>query len=147
MNPFYRYWEFEPFCLDSLDSRECKCEFRLEKEEMPSGHSFWWYRRILHSPKKFGLFLSVFWPRWKVFSPSSWTEFDIKQHTWLDLQISWLSFDFMEPGIPCTSFLGILCSSSRTTGKPPQKQFWIYRWNSLLNMQTRYEPTCCLQRP
>ena len=31
MNPFYPYWEFEPFCLDSW---ECKSEFRLEKEDI-----------------------------------------------------------------------------------------------------------------
>ena len=24
VNPFYPYWEFELFCLDSLDSSECK---------------------------------------------------------------------------------------------------------------------------
>ena len=24
VNPLYPYWEFEPFCLDSLDSSECK---------------------------------------------------------------------------------------------------------------------------
>ena len=35
VNPFYPYWEFEPFCLDSLDSSECKSEFRLEKEDIP----------------------------------------------------------------------------------------------------------------
>ncbi|CAH3023901.1 unnamed protein product [Porites evermanni] len=35
VNPFYSYWEFEPLCLDSLDSSECKCEFRLEKEDIP----------------------------------------------------------------------------------------------------------------
>ena len=35
VNPFYPYWEFKPFCSDSLDSRECKSEFRLEKEDIP----------------------------------------------------------------------------------------------------------------
>ncbi|CAH3163482.1 unnamed protein product, partial [Porites lobata] len=35
VNPFYPYLEFEPFCLDSLDSRECKSKFRLEKEDIP----------------------------------------------------------------------------------------------------------------
>ena len=35
MNPLYLYWEFEPFCLDSLDSSECKSEFRLEKDDIP----------------------------------------------------------------------------------------------------------------
>ena len=34
VNPFYPYWEFEPCCLDSLDSTECKSEFRLEKEDI-----------------------------------------------------------------------------------------------------------------
>ena len=24
VNPLYPYWEFEPFCLDSLDFSECK---------------------------------------------------------------------------------------------------------------------------
>ena len=24
VNPLYPYWKFEPFCLDSLDSSECK---------------------------------------------------------------------------------------------------------------------------
>ena len=24
VNPLYPYWEFQPFCLDSLDSSECK---------------------------------------------------------------------------------------------------------------------------
>lgn len=35
VNPFYPYLEFEPFCLDSLDSRECKSKFRLEKDDIP----------------------------------------------------------------------------------------------------------------
>ena len=35
VNPLYPYWEFEPFCLDSLDSSECKSEFRLEKDDIP----------------------------------------------------------------------------------------------------------------
>ena len=35
VNPFDPYWEFDPFSLDSLDSRECKSEFRLEKEDIP----------------------------------------------------------------------------------------------------------------
>ena len=70
VNPCYPYWEFEPFCLDSFDSSECKSEFRLEKEDMPfvpdalqdpaSLHCLRWYGRILHSPKKVGLSLSVF---------------------------------------------------------------------------------------
>ena len=72
VNPLYPYWEFEPFCLDSLDSSECKSEFRLEKDDIPipfaspskihvpSGHRLRWYRGILHSAKKIGLSLSVF---------------------------------------------------------------------------------------
>ena len=35
VNPFYPYWVFEPFCLDCLDSSECKSEFRREKEDIP----------------------------------------------------------------------------------------------------------------
>ena len=35
VNLCYLHWEFEPFCLDSLDSSECKSEFRLEKEDVP----------------------------------------------------------------------------------------------------------------
>ena len=33
VNPLYPYREFEPFCLDSLDSSECKSEFRLENRK------------------------------------------------------------------------------------------------------------------
>ena len=35
MNPLYPYWEFEPFCLDSLDSSKCKSKFILEKDNIP----------------------------------------------------------------------------------------------------------------
>ena len=35
MNPLYPYWEFEPFCLDSLDSSGCKSQFTLEKDDIP----------------------------------------------------------------------------------------------------------------
>ena len=35
VNPLYPYWESESFCLDSLDSSECKSEFRLEKDDIP----------------------------------------------------------------------------------------------------------------
>ena len=34
VNPLYAYWEFESFCLDSLDSSECKYEFRPEKDDI-----------------------------------------------------------------------------------------------------------------
>ena len=31
VNPLCPYWEFEPFCLDSLDSSECKSEYRQKQ--------------------------------------------------------------------------------------------------------------------
>jgi len=34
-NPAYPYWEYDAFCLNSLDSSECKAEFRVEKEDIP----------------------------------------------------------------------------------------------------------------
>jgi len=34
-NPMYPYWEYNKFCLDDLDSAECKTEFRVEKEDIP----------------------------------------------------------------------------------------------------------------
>lgn len=33
-NPVYPYWEYDSFCLDSLDSNECKAEFRVEKDDI-----------------------------------------------------------------------------------------------------------------
>ena len=54
VNPFYPYWEFEPFCLDSSDSSECKSEFRLEKDgnwfiNIKCGYNYLFYLSFLLS--------------------------------------------------------------------------------------------------
>lgn len=35
VNPLYPYWEFQPFCLENIDSSECLAEFRVTKEDIP----------------------------------------------------------------------------------------------------------------
>lgn len=34
-NPLYPYWEFDKFCLDSLNNSECTSDFRVDKEDIP----------------------------------------------------------------------------------------------------------------
>ena len=59
VNPLYPYWEFQPFCLQNIDSSECLAEFRVTKEDIPflavcefmtdmlTRDGLWWFGRSL----------------------------------------------------------------------------------------------------
>jgi hypothetical protein len=47
VNPMYPYWEFQPFCLENMNSSEFLAEFRVKKDDIPL------VEECLHIPDRF----------------------------------------------------------------------------------------------
>ena len=61
VNPMYPYWEFQPFCLENMNSSECLAEFRVKKDDIPL------VAECLHIPDRFVCPQVRFAVGWKVF--------------------------------------------------------------------------------